>query len=535
MDDPFTRPALVRRETLKRLEAREERYTEWFQPQDASLKVAGTSCTQVRDIFFSKLSRKEKESALKDADAEALEKSMAEIQSRYLDKKDRWYSSDKAKTVVEGFMAFGEVFTKVIEKVLKSAPPEYGAAFGVLNFIYKGIKEKSDREEKLSGYLKKMAPVIAQKDFYRQAINTPKMRDAFQAFCTGIVKFVIAADKYCTKMSIVKLILSSTISDPLQQYYDDVNKCVDVIENLRMAASLALLLEQRSKTEEIAQVLVKMYEKATAPSATPESTAILSLVNYKATSRAQKLTSCFNLPSFDAQLEKSFNDAQRIYLAPRDQWEYHPSQIQFPSWEVLSPRPLLWLSGPERASGISWVSSFSVDLIDALSASSNFVSAYIFCSNENDDFVLTPLAILQRLITSILESFPQITISHISTLSLRRFQQVHNSGFKAWDLLVEILEIVQDVMVEKAQELYIIIDRLDLAMSDETFGVQKQLIPRLQEISQRWRNTRVVVTSTVMADRVGTLRDEDGWLKNVWLDTERAVGMDDTGAYDDWD
>jgi hypothetical protein len=28
------------------------------------------------------------------------------------------------------------------------------------------------------------------------------MRDAFSAFCTGIVKFVIAADKYCTKMSI---------------------------------------------------------------------------------------------------------------------------------------------------------------------------------------------------------------------------------------------------------------------------------------------------------------------------------------------
>lgn len=50
-----------------------------------------------------------------------------------------------------------------------------------------------------------MAPVIAQKDFYRQAINTPKMREAFQAFCTGIVKFVIAADKYCTKMSIGNL------------------------------------------------------------------------------------------------------------------------------------------------------------------------------------------------------------------------------------------------------------------------------------------------------------------------------------------
>lgn len=60
-------------------------------------------------------------------------------------------------------------------------------------------------------------------------------------------------------MLTVKLILSSTISDPLQQYYDDVNKCVDVIENLRMAASLALLLEQRSKTEEIAQGIFSLW------------------------------------------------------------------------------------------------------------------------------------------------------------------------------------------------------------------------------------------------------------------------------------
>ena len=66
------------------------------------------------------------------------------------------------------------------------------------------MKEKSDREEKLSQYLQKMASMIPRKDFYRQAINTNKMKAAFSAFCTDIVKFVIAADKYCTKISIGK-------------------------------------------------------------------------------------------------------------------------------------------------------------------------------------------------------------------------------------------------------------------------------------------------------------------------------------------
>jgi hypothetical protein len=72
-----------------------------------------------------------------------------------------------------------------------------------------GVKEKSDREEKLSQYLQKMGSMIPRKDFYRQAINTIRMKEAFSAFCTDIVKFVIAADKYCTKVSIGEGLRSS--------------------------------------------------------------------------------------------------------------------------------------------------------------------------------------------------------------------------------------------------------------------------------------------------------------------------------------
>jgi hypothetical protein len=49
----------------------------------------------------------------------------------------------------------------------------------------------------------------------------------------------------------VKLIISTTTSDPLQRYYDELKICIDAIENLRMAASLALLLEQRATTNKI--------------------------------------------------------------------------------------------------------------------------------------------------------------------------------------------------------------------------------------------------------------------------------------------
>lgn len=94
----------------------------------------------MRDIFFAKLSRKEKESALKEAGPEDLASTVATIQTKYLDKKERWYSSEKSETlkvVVDGFVGFAEVFTNVIEAILKPAPPEYRAAFAILNFVYK--------------------------------------------------------------------------------------------------------------------------------------------------------------------------------------------------------------------------------------------------------------------------------------------------------------------------------------------------------------------------------------------------------------
>jgi hypothetical protein len=77
---------------------------------------------------------------LKEAGPDDLALTVVAIQSKYLDKKERWYSSEKSetlKTVVDGFVGFAEVFTNVIEAILKPAPPEYRAAFAILNFVYK--------------------------------------------------------------------------------------------------------------------------------------------------------------------------------------------------------------------------------------------------------------------------------------------------------------------------------------------------------------------------------------------------------------
>ena len=61
----------------------------------------------------------------------------------------------------------------------------------------------------------------------------------------------------------------------MQQYYDDINRRAEEIENLREAASFALNLEHKYKIDEIATVLSRLYEKAVTQIETPEAKAML--------------------------------------------------------------------------------------------------------------------------------------------------------------------------------------------------------------------------------------------------------------------
>lgn len=96
----------------------------------------------MRDIYFSKLGEKEKEAALQDSGPEQLKHCVETIQARYLEKRDRWYSTDKAKVVVDGFVSFANVFGTVLTKISEASSPEYAAAFTIVNFIYK-VRSKS--------------------------------------------------------------------------------------------------------------------------------------------------------------------------------------------------------------------------------------------------------------------------------------------------------------------------------------------------------------------------------------------------------
>ncbi|KAK7744038.1 hypothetical protein SLS62_010338 [Diatrype stigma] len=92
--------------------------------------------------------------------------------------------------------------------------------------------------------------------------------------------------------------------------------------------------------------------------------------------------------------EMDFNDRERTFLPPQDRWHQHlrgfgaasavavsPGHHQRSrkggdKFRIRDPRPLVWISGDISRRNVSWVSSFSVDLI-------SFCHTGVFRTNNN--------------------------------------------------------------------------------------------------------------------------------------------------------
>ena len=80
----------------------------------------------------------------------------------------------------------------------------------------------------------------------------------------------------------------------------------------------------------------------------------------------QQLSSILLPKPPDPKTEIDFIMEQQHDLALEEHWEHHIAEIQFPDWVRYEPRPILWIGGRPNKRGVSWVSSFSMDIVEAL-------------------------------------------------------------------------------------------------------------------------------------------------------------------------
>jgi hypothetical protein len=87
-------------------------------------------------------------------------------------------------------------------------------------------------------------------------------------------------------------------------------------------------------------------------------------------------------------------------------------------------------------------------------------------------------------------------------------------GDEAWKLLEDILRLIEMTPEFESRLTLLVIDRLDLCVSEEGMSVLKDLIPRLQGLNRKVSRVQVLVTTARISPLgVPTLRRGEEWLR----------------------
>lgn len=220
-----------------------------------------------------------------------------------------------------------------------------------------------------------------------------------------------------------------------------------------------------------------------------------------------------------------FNARERVFLSPRDRWQRQfrpkgpmdsgPSKSET---DVMNWRPLRWISGHVPRRNVSWVSSLCVDLFPYFRNFSNFDVVYVFCKRGQGERY-RPTLLIKALIAQLLDAHPIFAMRNARLLFQARFQEIGKkttviSAGTAWKLLDDTLRMMEEAPELQGRLVLILIDRLDLCISEPGFSVLNDLIPRLQGLSrQRVRVQVMITTARLSAFGVPTLRKEPNWLQ----------------------
>lgn len=178
----------------------------------------------------------------------------------------------------------------------------------------------------------------------------------------------------------------------------------------------------------------------------------------------------------------------------------------------------MWITGHTSPRNVSWVSTLSVDLISYFRAFSNFDMAYVFCKRGQGPRY-TPSLLIEGLIAQLMDVHPTLATGNLRRLSLDRFTDIGRqptpaSGLLEWRLLEDLLRLMEEAFELRGRAVLLLIDRLDLCVSEEGFGVMDKLIPRLHKLSHQRSTLQVLVmTARLSACAVPTLRRGPEWLQ----------------------
>jgi len=226
----------------------------------------------------------------------------------------------------------------------------------------------------------------------------------------------------------------------------------------------------------------------------------------------------------DIDEEFHFVKKRDFRLSEKDQWENNGILDQLLNWSQNKTKPAFWVDG-KSGNQDSWVTQMSKDLIEAFETQEKVIT-FVFCGNGKDDsfpWETTPTTILKRLILQILDIDPLLAFHNPERLNARRLKKVQTFD-QLWDLW--------EYLAKQVKDLFLVIDRIDKSLPDETVGISVDFLPKLLDSTREIPGMSIIFTSST---RPATAIEEHEMLQTVCLDTgipprkrhERSTARDD--------
>jgi hypothetical protein len=214
-------------------------------------------------------------------------------------------------------------------------------------------------------------------------------------------------------------------------------------------------------------------------------------------------------------------------LTPRERWEYNVSKIQAPGWLACRPRPMLRIGGRQSKRGISWVSSFSLDFVEAVEIERATSIAYVLCNNGSNEEPPTPVHIFTEAILQLLKVHVDVLTvpRNLEQLSLQRLEDIGDSPETAYQILVDILKMVNEKCKRENAETFLLIDRVDISLSRQNSVVTQRFLRALQQLIQEYETLRIILTGQCRAQGISALLDGKDQMMEIWVDTTTPLAM----------
>ena len=218
---------------------------------------------------------------------------------------------------------------------------------------------------------------------------------------------------------------------------------------------------------------------------------------------------------------------QEGLLAARERWDSNISEIQAPGRLARSPRPILRIGGRQNRRGVSWVSRFTLDLVEALEMEGGVQVMIMLYDGGQEEVVQGALSVFKWTILQLLKTCPEVVLvpQNLEKLSLQRFQTVGQSPDAAYKILADILKIVDAHYQREGKEVFLLIDRVDMVLTKVNIREKHRVLKALLQLIAEYKTLRIVVTSQFPIREMEIEKEVREELMEIWVDMTKPIPM----------